>query len=118
MAELQLWRVEVERVWKAKGEAMVWAENRRQAAQMAEASVDLDRLDADEEPQFPFACRVVDLCAALESIKPGHEWLVMPDGSGTDDIDEFRSVLTPEMQFVLQQREWERNGQMTLETTQ
>ena len=116
MAELQLWCVEVERVWKVKGEALVWAESRRQAAQMAESEVELDRWDADEEPQFPFARRV-DF-TELETIEPGNEWLVMPDGTSTDDIDEFRSVLTPEMQFVLKQREWERNGQLTIEAAQ
>ena len=115
MAELQLWRVRVTRTQETSGEAMVWAESQRQALQMAEDEVDLDDVLDGIDYTSATACRA-DF-TELETIKPGNEWLVMPDGSGTDDIDEFRSVLTPEMQFVLQQREWERNGQMTLGVT-
>ena len=115
MPELQLWRVRVERTQTASATAIVWAESRRQAMQMAESEVDLDDMldSTDDTSSAAFRADVAD----LESIKPGSEWLVMPDGSGTDDIDEFRSVLTPEMQFVMQQRRWEQNGQMALEVT-
>lgn len=117
MAELQLWRVKVTHRKEVSGHAMVWAESKQQAMQMAEDEVDLDDVfDADVDYTTSVA-RTAPM-SDLDVIKPGNEWLVMPDGSGTDDIDEFRSVLTPEMQFVLQQREWERNGQLTLETSQ
>lgn len=113
MPDLQLWRVQVTRTQTTSGEAMVWADSRRQAMQMAEDAVDLDDMfdGIDDTSSAAFRADFTE----LESIKPGNEWLVMPDGSGTDDIDEFRSVLTPEIQFVLQQRKWERNGQLTME---
>lgn len=113
MPEPQLWRVCVTQTWTAKGTAWVWAESLRAATLAAEAEVDLDMINAVYDTTLSMGGAVP--FTELESIKPGNEWLVMPDGSGTDDIDEFRSVLTPEMQFVLQQREWERNGQMVLE---
>ena len=74
--------------------------------------MELDLLDATDDTSS-IARRVP--FTEIEHIKPVGQWLLMPDGAEAKDIDEFRSVLTPEMQFVLQQREWERNGQMTLE---
>ena len=113
MADLQLWRVVVTRTLSTSGAAMVWAENRIQAVQMAEDEVDLDCVVDGTDDTIATARRAE--FTELDAIKPGHEWLVMPDGTGTDDLDEFRAVLTPEMRFVLQQREWERNGQLTME---
>ena len=113
MSELQLWRVRVTQTREVTGEALVWAESRARAMEMAEIEVELDDVIDPIEDTSCHARRAE--FTELDSIKPGNEWLVMPDGSGTDDIDEFRSVLTPEMQFVLQQREWERNGQLALE---
>ena len=114
MADLQLWRVKVTHVKETSGTAMVWAESQRQALQMAEDEVDLDDV-IDSDVDYTTSTARTAPMSDLDLIKPGNEWLVMPDGSGTDDIEEFRSVLTPDMQFVLQQREWERNGQMSLE---
>ena len=112
MADPQLWCVEVTQTWEASGIAWVWADSQRAATRAAEAEVELDWVDATEDTssmsrRVPFT--------DLERIKPVGEWLLMPDGSEAKDIDEFRSVLTPEMQFVLQRREWERNGQLVLE---
>ena len=115
MAELQLWCVEVTQKWEASGIAWVWAESLRAATRAAEAEVELDVLDATDDTSS-MARRVP--FADIERIKPVGEWLLMPDGTEAKDIDEFRSVLTPEMQFVLQQREWERNGQLTIEAAQ
>lgn len=79
MAQLQLWRVKVTHVREVSGEAMVQAESQRGALQMAEAEVDLDDVfDADVDYTSSRARRV-DV-AELDAIKPGHEWLVMPDG--------------------------------------
>jgi hypothetical protein len=112
MADLQLWRVRVTRTQETTGEAMVWAESRNQAMQMGRDEVDLDcvinGVDYTNVTSHP-----ADF-TELDAIKPGNEWLVLPDGTSTDDVDEFRAVLTPEMRFVLQQREWERNGQLTM----
>jgi hypothetical protein len=112
MADLQLWRVEVTRTQSTSGEAMVWAENRIQAMQMAEDEVELDDFFDGTDDTVATAHRA-DF-TELDTIKPGNEWLVLPDGTGTQDVDEFRAVLSPEMQFTLQQREWERNGQLTM----
>ena len=112
MSELQLWCVEVTQTWEASGIAWVWAESLRDATRAAEAQVELDWLDATEDTSS--IGRSVPL-TDIDHIKPVGEWLLMPNGAEAKDIDEFRSVLTPEMQFVLQQREWERNGQLALE---
>lgn len=115
MSELQLWCVEVTQTWEASGIAWVWADSQRAATRAAEAEVELDVFDATDDTSC--MARSVPF-ADIERIKPVGEWLLMPDGSEAKDIDEFRSALTPEMQFVLQQREWERNGQLTLEAAQ
>lgn len=112
MSELQLWRVEVTETLEVSGIAWVWAESQRAATRAAEAEVELDVHDAISEVSS-MAARVPS--TDLERIKEKDQLLIMPDGSVATDIKQFRSVLTPEMQFVLQQRQWERNGQLALE---
>jgi hypothetical protein len=113
MADLQLWRVEVTQTWECSGLAWVWADSRMAAQRSARRGVDFDQLDADDNGIEADAQAMA--ITAVEGIRPDREWLVLPDGTVTQDVDEFRAVLSPEMQFTLQQRRWERNGQLTME---